>query len=383
MLNTGVIGLGNTGNQVAELAFKKLQIPVLAINSSDKDLETLDESIPKIKISDKAGQAQGAGKDRVTAKKYLKDSIVRILSDEQIVTMIGDLDLLFIVSSTGGGTGSGTAPIMASMLRKQFPHITVVLVGVLPTDKEALSSHVNTLEYLNELYTVLKDQTYIIYDNDRLSNLPNYQMLQKVNNEIVADIDVMRCYYNYATKFDSIDEKDMTRILSAPGRIFMARVEDIKEKDCDSKTIEDMLIEKIKTNCHAETQRDHKIIASGIITNLSENLSESFDNHVPEVRKFIGEPVHDFNHIFVNPDRKMPNNVFLIASGLSPINDRMNRISDRIEQIEEEQREIEEENALNAMDIAQLSNKIADKKEGAASTELDLTNEFAAFGINF
>ena len=69
MLNVGIIGLGNTGNQIASLAFDKLHIPVIAVNSSEKDLETIPNAIPKKLISDAKGQSQGAGKNRQLAKK--------------------------------------------------------------------------------------------------------------------------------------------------------------------------------------------------------------------------------------------------------------------------------------------------------------------------
>ena len=153
MLNVGIIGIGNTGNQVAALAQERLNVPVLAINSSDKDLETISENIPRKLISSKDNSSQGAGKDRKLAKKYLKDSIKALLSDAEVVGMIKDLNVLFIVSSTGGGTGSGTAPIMADIISKTFRSVKTILVGVLPVNSEALSSHVNTLEYMNELYT--------------------------------------------------------------------------------------------------------------------------------------------------------------------------------------------------------------------------------------
>lgn len=73
-----------------------------------------------------------------------------------------------------------------------------------------------------------------------------------------------------------------------------------------------MIIDNIKRNCHVESQRDKNLMASGIITNLSQSLTEEFDNNIPKVREFIGEPIHSFNHIALNEDRKENNNVFLI-----------------------------------------------------------------------
>ena len=67
MLQVGVIGIGNTGNQIATLAMNELKIPVLAINSSEKDLETVPDSVPKKLISSTKGLSQGAGKNRSLA----------------------------------------------------------------------------------------------------------------------------------------------------------------------------------------------------------------------------------------------------------------------------------------------------------------------------
>lgn len=379
MLEVGIIGLGNTGNQVAALAKEKLGIPVVAINSSEKDLETVPNNIPKKLISDKDGLSAGAGKDRNLAKSYLKDSITNLLKDQEMIDMISPLDVVFVVSSTGGGTGSGTAPLLANILEATFADTKVIMIGVLPVNNEALSAHVNTLEYLNELYKVMENQTYMLYDNDKCSGMPSYKLLEKVNNEIVKDIDVLRCTYNFTTKLDSIDDRDAKRLISFPGRIVISRVEDFKEKDTDNMSIEDMLIDNIKKNCHVDAQRDKKIMASGIITNLSQVLTEEFDNNIPKVRDFTGDPIHAFNHIYVNDDRKMPNNVYLIMSGLTPVNDKINLISDRIEEIEARQKTLEADDALSAVELNALSSKISDKTKTSDATTVDLKDIFGKF----
>lgn len=383
MLNVGVIGLGNTGNQIASLAYEQLKIPVMAVNSSGKDLETISNNIPKKLISDASGESKGAGKNRQLAKKYLKDSIMTFLSSEDVQDFIGDLDVLFVVSSTGGGTGSGTSLIMSSIIASMFVDVHVITIGVLPVMNEALSAHVNTLEYLNELYSTLDGQTYMLYDNDKYSGMPSYKMMNLVNEEVVKDIDVLRCTYNYTTKYDSIDEEDMRRLISFPGRILVARLEDIKERDLDKDTIEDLLIKKIKSNAHTEIQRDQKVIATGIIANLSEAVFSDFDNHIEKVRDFIGDPDHDFNHLYVNEERKMPNNVFLIIGGLSVVNDRITKISDRIEEIEQKQKTREEENSLNDLGVSELSQKVSskDKSKKPTASNVDIAGIFSKFGI--
>ena len=88
MLNVSVIGLGNAGSQVAALAMEKLGVAALAINSSEKDLQTIPSSVPHVLI----GDTKGAGKERSAAKKFLKDSIMTIINDKEL-DKIFDVDV--------------------------------------------------------------------------------------------------------------------------------------------------------------------------------------------------------------------------------------------------------------------------------------------------
>ena len=116
MLNVGVIGIGNCGNQVAKLAMNELKCDVLAINSSKNDLSTLGEGVPVLCLGDE----RGAGKNRTEAKLFLKKSIMDMIQKEEIKNFMSEKDVIFIVSSTGGGTGSGMAPVLSSIIRKSF-----------------------------------------------------------------------------------------------------------------------------------------------------------------------------------------------------------------------------------------------------------------------
>ena len=369
MLKIGVIGIGNTGNQIARLAHEKLGIKVLAINSSSKDLETIGD-IPKILIQNEALTSEGAGKDRKLAKSYLKDTISKIISSSELTNLLVDLDIVFVISSTGGGTGSGVAPMFSEILTTINKSCKVILVGVLPVNSEALSSHVNTLEYLQEVYQTLNKPTYMLYDNDKADEVSSIKKLEKVNEEIVADMQVIRCMYNIPTRYDSIDDRDAKRLIGFPGRIVVARVEDFHEKDIDSESIEDKVINAIKKNCHVETQRDKTIMAAGLITNLDQDLIERLDDNIPLVTSFTGEPIHRFTHIGVNTDRKAANNVFLILSGLAKINDKINVISDRIDDIKKKQEILEAEDALNTIDLKGLTESISSAEADAGIDEV-------------
>lgn len=377
MLTVGIVGIGNAGSQVAALAKERLAIDVLAINSSEKDLETVPQGIKKHLIGDK----KGAGKERRKSKEFLKDSIMEMIGDEEVSSIL-DKDVLFIVSSTGGGTGSGSSIILADILGEVFVDTKIIVVGILPTLNEGFSTQTNTLEYMEELYNSIDGLTYMLYDNDKLSKQSTKNMMENINLSIVNDIDVIRGTYQLPTKYSSIDERDMSNIISTSGRMVIASVRDIKEKDIDEVSLEDLLITQFKTNAHAELQRDKIVHRTGVIVNLSERINETFDSHIQKVQEFIGSPVEEFEHITINTDRHIENNVFLIATGLSKINDRIRKIKERIEEINEKQAVLEDENELEDVNLSEMKSKIERKKTSEDSSgNVDIKSIFGKYGL--
>lgn len=228
----------------------------------------------------------------------------------------------------------------------------------------------------------MKDATYMIYDNDKMAKLPSTVMMNSINQSIVDDFDVLRGTYQTATKYSSIDEKDGGVIINTSGRIAIASLRDIKEKDLDETTFDELIIQQFKTNAHCELQRDKIVQRTGVISNLSDRLNDLFDSHIPAVQQFIGAPVEEFEHIVVNSDRHLPNNLFVIASGLTQINDRIRKINDRIEEINEMQKQRADESELNSVDFGELNGKIERKQTAAKpGDDMDIQAIFSKFGI--
>jgi cell division GTPase FtsZ len=386
MLKVGFIGVGNTGNQIAAIAQTKIaDLPVVAINSSQKDLDTIPETVKKFLITDKKGESQGAGKNRTLAKTYLKDSILALINDQEMKAFCSTLEVVFVCGSTGGGTGSGVTPLLLSALSQIYPDTLFILIGIGPVESEALTAQVNTLEYLKELYGNIKNVHYMLYDNDNFDNMPSHKMMEHVNNEVVEDIKVLMGMYNKETRYDSIDTEDGLRLISSPGRIVVARVEDVKEKDLDQASLEERIIKAIKNNAHMELQRDQKVMATGVISNLSEQFSAEFNVHIPRVHELIGEPVNEFLHTYINEDKKEPNSVYLIMTGLSPVNDKITKITERINEIEERQRIQEEASVLDESKIDTLSNMVRSNttrdNKNEDGGDLNMDDLFNSFGV--
>jgi len=374
MLKVGVIGLGNAGNQVAELAFKSRQIPAIAINSSEKDLMNIS-AIDKLLIGDQ----KGAGKDRTEAKKFMKNHITALMKQEKLIKFIEDLEVIFVVSSIGGGTGSGMSPVFTEILTKAFPLKRIVLVEIYPALSESIAAQQNAIDYLKEVRDFLPNITFMAYDNHRFSNLPTDKMMQAVNAEIVEDIAVLRGDYQIATPFSSIDEKDALRLIETPGRLCIAKAYDLKEKDLDDKSIEEILVNDLKNvSSTVELQRDRIVKRIGLISNLNKTLHEKLNTKLETLKSFVGEPVEGFEHIFINSTDDMQNRVISILSGLSIPDDRVQKMLQRIQEATEAITKVQESSILDNINT-DLIDELRKKETPETTEEIDIEDTFSKY----
>lgn len=325
MLKIGVIGIGNAGNQIAELAKRAYGIDGIALNSSDKDVSTIS-AVASLVIGDE----KGAGKDRNIAKSFIQTHIKELLTQDQFTSVIKENEVIFVVSSTGGGTGSGMAPVMYDILGRVFPNKRFVLIGILPILKESIAAQQNTIEYLKEMRQ--SNPVYKLYDNNNYTDKLANEMLQTVNREVVEDMLVIRGDYQKATPYNSIDEKDMLKLIETNGRLVINRAFGMKEKDIDEKDVETRLIECVKSSAHAELDRDQIIKRLGLIVNLNEKVYKTLDTNLLKFKDLIGEPIEGFEHIYINKDEEEMNRVITVMSGLSVPDDRIEKIMQRIDE---------------------------------------------------
>ena len=333
-----IIGIGNCGNQVAYLAEKKYGtlFESIYINTSSSDLSQIQPSNENLvfKIGDE-DEVEGSGKNRSKMKEYLRSDIKNILEDENLQNAIVSKKYVFVIASVAGGTGSGAGPVLFSLIEQQYPEVHFILVSVLPYLESSLMEHGNSKEFLEELYNKLDSPTYMIYDNETVYDQPATVSLTTVNNEIVEDLRVLTGIDNLSTPYESIDPADMESILTTPGRVIVIRLKkNLTEKAMEDTAIDDMIIRAIKRSCHAETDRNKRCIKWGIITHFTEEVNKLYRPAMPKLADFLGNPKERFNHNAINTTGHDDQNfLYLIASGLSPINDRTKKIDDRILQL--------------------------------------------------
>jgi cell division protein FtsZ len=157
-----VIGTGgagnNTINRITEVGI--VGIETIAMNTDAQDLiyTTADH---KILLGKETSGGLGAGSN----PKVGEDSAVE--NEAEIKKILNSTDLVFITCGLGGGTGTGSAPIVAKIAKK-LGILTVGIVTV-PFSMEGKRRYENAVIGLERLEQIV--DTLIVIPNDKLMEL--------------------------------------------------------------------------------------------------------------------------------------------------------------------------------------------------------------------
>ncbi|MFQ5706477.1 MAG: cell division protein FtsZ [bacterium] len=154
-----IIGAGGAGNntisRLLEVGIKGVE--AIAINTDAQDLlfATADH---KVLIGKDITNGLGAGSDPKIGEDSARENAA------EIEAMIANSDLVFITCGLGGGTGTGSAPIIAE-IAKRSGALTIAVV-TLPFTEEGIIRWENAQKGLEQLRS--KVDTVIVVQNDRL-----------------------------------------------------------------------------------------------------------------------------------------------------------------------------------------------------------------------
>ncbi|MBN1311365.1 MAG: cell division protein FtsZ [Anaerolineae bacterium] len=154
-----VLGIGGGGsNAVDRMIEEGLEgVEFVSINTDAQALD-ISEAGTKIQIGKKLTRGLGAGGDPEVGRKAAEES------REEITQMLNGSDMVFITAGIGGGTGTGAAPIVADVARKQG----ALTIGVVtrPFSFEGRHRERAATEGIERLKTAV--DTLIVIHNDRL-----------------------------------------------------------------------------------------------------------------------------------------------------------------------------------------------------------------------
>jgi len=176
-----VIGIGGGGNnslnRMREIGIKGGEM--IAVNTDAQDL-LYANSDKKILIGRESTQGLGAGSNPRIGEEAARES------EQEIKKKISGADMIFITCGMGGGTGTGAAPVIAGLARKQGA-LTIGVV-TMPFTIEGEKRVENAVMGLEKMESVT--DTLIVIPNDKLleiaPDLPLHTAF-KISDEILTN----------------------------------------------------------------------------------------------------------------------------------------------------------------------------------------------------
>ena len=176
-----VVGIGGGGNnslsRMREIGIKGGEL--IAINTDAQDL-LYTNADKKILIGKELTQGMGAGSNPKIGEEAAKES------SSEIKKKLENSDMVFITCGLGGGTGTGAAPIVAQLAKKQGA-LTIGVV-TLPFTIEGQKRIENAMDGLERMEQSV--DTLIVIPNDKLLELAPELPLHtafKISDEILTN----------------------------------------------------------------------------------------------------------------------------------------------------------------------------------------------------
>ncbi len=302
-----VVGVGGAGGNAVNnmIASNMHGVEFIAVNS---DMQVLETSIApvKVQIGAELTRGLGAGSNPEIGRQSAVEDRVALLE------CLDGCDMVFITAGMGGGTGTGAAPVIAS-IAKEIGALTVAVVTK-PFFYEGRKRLLNAEEGIKELAKYV--DTIITIPNDRISlvvekgtpMLKSFSIANDVLKQAVQGIsDII-----LVPGLINVDFADVKTIMENTGRAVMGSGTGKGEGgalEAAKKAISNPLIE------------DSSIEGSrGILINITGGLDLSL-SEVQEATSLIYDSAHEeVNVIFgavIDPDINDEVRVTVIATGFA------------------------------------------------------------------
>lgn len=161
-----VIGLGGGGcNAITRMVRQEIQgVEFIAMNTDAQAL-ALTEAPVRFQLGERISRGLGVGGDHNLGQKAAEED------RDEIAQFVAGADMVFLTAGMGGGTGTGSAPVVAEV-SKQSGALTIGIVTK-PFGFEGTHRSKVAEEGINRLIT--RVDTLIIIPNDRLLDICDQQ----------------------------------------------------------------------------------------------------------------------------------------------------------------------------------------------------------------
>ena len=310
-----VLGVGGGGCNAVNYMYNQ-RIDGCTFVVCNTDAQALNSCDVPVKIQ--LGEGLGAGCNPTEGRNAALNS-----QDEIAAKVIdNNTEMLFITAGMGGGTGTGAAPVIASMAKKKG--ILTVGVVTIPFKSEGNESMSKAIDGINELEKNV--DSLLIINNEKLYDFYGDLLIQDAfpkADEVLAtavrgitDIIKTRGHIN-------VDFKDIRTMMKNSGMALMG---------CGTGTGENRLEDAVKNALESPLLNDFDLkTAKNVLINITvgDNEKGLQMRQLEEINKLVNEYTGNANNfksgIVLNPDPDFGDrvNITVIATGF-----RMSMISE-------------------------------------------------------
>lgn len=266
----GFIGLGQMGGNVVKSIHVK-GYSVMAANTAQSDLDGLD--IPEDYKYHILG-GYGSSKERKKAKQLLAENNCENfdLLINEIKARFKDCRVIFLIGSSGGGSGSAMLPSIKKRLQAETDKI-ICAITCTPDDNASMKEYMNCYEFFQELETIEGGGATFIIDNNK-----NKEKLV-LNEQFACYLDAFLNCETTSTR-GVVDRAEIENVLSQKGTC-------IVNKQGSDKATTQTVIERIRDNIYVPLEND------GVVANIA--LVNSNNNvRLNEIIESVGKPLATF-----------------------------------------------------------------------------------------
>lgn len=256
----GFIGIGQCGGNIVSL-FEESGYKTFYINTSLEDLSTL-----KTDSYYHITEANGSNHDRSKALCYIKSHYQNII--DEIKLRFEKQEIIYLVFSAGGGTGSGISPLLLDMLLS-YKDKTFGAVIVLPGMNELVNVQINAYNCMVQLSNIKEIGSVFVLDNMKNNR-------ETINNEFYKSFNSVINLPKYINKKGNIDIAEVKELLSIRGISVIST-----SNSSDSTSI----IKSLEQSCFSY-QKDKNLIYAALSFKDEINLGSLID--------YIGKPYDMF-----------------------------------------------------------------------------------------
>lgn len=301
-----VIGVGGGGGNAINsmVAANLFGVEFIAVNTDSQHLEASLAPV-KIQIGSDMTRGLGAGANPVIGRQAALDD------REELLSCLEGADMVFVTAGMGGGTGTGAAPVIASLAKE----LGILTVGVVtkPFYYEGRKRALNGEEGVRELKKNV--DTLIVIPNDRIHMvvekgtplLKSFSIANDVLRQAIQGISDLILIPGLI----NLDFADVKSVMAGGGRAVIGVGVGNGENgafEASKKAISNPLLEESSIEG-----------SKGILINITGGLNMSLDA-VQQAASLIHESAHEEANIIlgavINPDMEDDVRVTVIATGL-------------------------------------------------------------------